>query len=824
MDHSPCDALVIPASFNPQRGHVDHAAVGDWLSQSAVPALQALLTSQSSGEETAVAAAKFVPLCGTAATGEQRWLFTRNFMQTESWCTPLTTELATRVLGRVVDAHEEGGAGLHLVQRILAGYIKPLLEKREHGGRVDSETGRARRGSGAHPSWLAADEDGTAAEQHAADPRLGAWNVFGWCIAQVGQYATHDTSVWEQAWALIVPGIMALLDAPSARAKLYGTRLALRLLDNDARAIPATLLQRTGVGALFEDALSRAMYHMTDADVGAALLHASILAQRSLASSLYGGDAERVFAARSRIFSEGVLGALSYCSPASSSTQALLAPSHTAVPTLSSARLQQTLAGVANVAALPLLTDLGAGSVRFWNATMDWHVGWLSNAFSASTKPFPVRAANTPLTELVGRAEDALRDGHALEEADRAPEEQWYAAAHVLLESLCASTAVVLVMARAADTAAQGPSILPARVPGLHAWGTRVLAAAAKCWLRLDDLVPFSQNASSPSDPLQAHSADLARALTAMCDALYHADPALKTVCRVSQRTDRSGPPSSWKQIRGLRRSSQSHSDALLAHMRSTSVRVRQRSGFFPPGRTHVIVRVHFGRATVRRVSATMPEEASRDARNARRGAQRGSERGRGRGRGGHGGALAKSPAITPEGEPALEESADAVSRGAEATTAKRAFAGSEPTDPTSEERESEADAEVCFICADPIKLYAVPPCNHRICHICSVRLRAMWKKQECTFCKDDAKQVIFSSNGQRAYGDFTPDELPVKDAKLSVLFERQEDLDETLALLRFNCPHTRCDAIRSSWSELKLHVKKDHSRMLWYACSVRWY
>lgn len=47
-----------------------------------------------------------------------------------------------------------------------------------------------------------------------------------------------------------------------------------------------------------------------------------------------------------------------------------------------------------------------------------------------------------------------------------------------------------------------------------------------------------------------------------------------------------------------------------------------------------------------------------------------------------------------------------------------------------------EDDADVCWICAEPVKYYAVPECNHRTCHVCALRLRALYKKMDCTFCK----------------------------------------------------------------------------------------
>lgn len=45
-------------------------------------------------------------------------------------------------------------------------------------------------------------------------------------------------------------------------------------------------------------------------------------------------------------------------------------------------------------------------------------------------------------------------------------------------------------------------------------------------------------------------------------------------------------------------------------------------------------------------------------------------------------------------------------------------------------------DTDVCWICAEPVKYYGLPECNHRTCHVCALRLRALYKKMDCTFCK----------------------------------------------------------------------------------------
>lgn len=52
------------------------------------------------------------------------------------------------------------------------------------------------------------------------------------------------------------------------------------------------------------------------------------------------------------------------------------------------------------------------------------------------------------------------------------------------------------------------------------------------------------------------------------------------------------------------------------------------------------------------------------------------------------------------------------------------------------QEESVEDDVEVCFICASPIDHIAIAPCNHQTCHICSLRLRALYKTRACAHCR----------------------------------------------------------------------------------------
>ncbi|KAJ6462496.1 hypothetical protein C8R45DRAFT_911970 [Mycena sanguinolenta] len=128
-------------------------------------------------------------------------------------------------------------------------------------------------------------------------------------------------------------------------------------------------------------------------------------------------------------------------------------------------------------------------------------------------------------------------------------------------------------------------------------------------------------------------------------------------------------------------------------------------------------------------------------------------------------------------------------------------------------------DVAICWICAEPVKYYACSECNHRTCHVCSLRLRALYKKKDCTFCKTPQPSMVFTPSPDALFESFDIDKMPYKDAKLAIYFETQEMMEETLLLLRFNCPDTECDYIGNSWSDLKLHVRATHGRLMCDLC-----
>ncbi|THU81414.1 hypothetical protein K435DRAFT_972354 [Dendrothele bispora CBS 962.96] len=198
-----------------------------------------------------------------------------------------------------------------------------------------------------------------------------------------------------------------------------------------------------------------------------------------------------------------------------------------------------------------------------------------------------------------------------------------------------------------------------------------------------------------------------------------------------------------------------------------------------------------------------MPTAVQTQTKPSNRGRGRGGNRGKGRGRGGNREGVGHSE--TKGKERVVEPVVEAVD-----TNEKAVEENKEP---------AEDDVDTCFICAEPVKYYSVSQCNHRTCQVCALRLRALYKKMECTFCKEPQSTVVFTTSADQPFASYDLDTMAFKDARLSIAFETQEMMEETLILLRFNCPDSDCDYIAKGWQDLKLHVRATHNKLMCDIC-----
>ena len=76
---------------------------------------------------------------------------------------------------------------------------------------------------------------------------------------------------------------------------------------------------------------------------------------------------------------------------------------------------------------------------------------------------------------------------------------------------------------------------------------------------------------------------------------------------------------------------------------------------------------------------------------------------------------------------------------------------------------------------------------------------------------------MIFTTSEDAPFLSFTDESIPYQDNRLSISFETEEMMQESLILLRFNCPDSDCDFIAKGWADLKLHVRATHNKLMWY-------
>ncbi|KAL1975465.1 hypothetical protein VTN31DRAFT_3857 [Thermomyces dupontii] len=129
-------------------------------------------------------------------------------------------------------------------------------------------------------------------------------------------------------------------------------------------------------------------------------------------------------------------------------------------------------------------------------------------------------------------------------------------------------------------------------------------------------------------------------------------------------------------------------------------------------------------------------------------------------------------------------------------------------------------DGDVCFICASKVEHIAVAPCNHRTCHICMLRLRALYKTKTCAHCRTESDFVIFTDDPVKRFEEFTDSEIAQTDENLGIKYEKNEIFEDTVILLRYNCPDKNCDVACLGWPDLHRHVKSKHGKVMCDLCT----
>lgn len=211
---------------------------------------------------------------------------------------------------------------------------------------------------------------------------------------------------------------------------------------------------------------------------------------------------------------------------------------------------------------------------------------------------------------------------------------------------------------------------------------------------------------------------------------------------------------------------------------------------------------------------------------------QRRGGRGRGRGRGGHPGAEHTHEQSNARGRGrgggqsrgrgGAQKDGSAHGKGKAPVAGKADDAQAIPAISKAglQSEDEDPDAEVCFICASTVQHTAVAPCNHRTCHICSIRMRALYKTRACAHCRTESSHVILMDSPEKNYEDFAETVFFKSDDNLGIHFENQGSFDDTRLLLQYNCPDSECDVACLGWPDLHRHVKTAHGKVMCDLCT----
>jgi len=202
-------------------------------------------------------------------------------------------------------------------------------------------------------------------------------------------------------------------------------------------------------------------------------------------------------------------------------------------------------------------------------------------------------------------------------------------------------------------------------------------------------------------------------------------------------------------------------------------------------------------------------KETGDNAANAREGVDGGGGRGRGKGRGRGGRGRGNRDRAPSQGQsPAQPQpTQQPVATG---VSVKGAQNGEGEDD----------DSDMCFICASNIDHHSVAPCNHRTCHVCALRMRALYKTKACAHCRTEAPTVIFTDDPEKRFEDYKTDEFFRNDGNMGICYEKQEIFEDTVVLLRYNCPDPDCDEACLGWPDLHRHVRTKHQKVMCDLCT----
>nr|CAG8448493.1 15575_t:CDS:2 [Entrophospora candida] len=121
---------------------------------------------------------------------------------------------------------------------------------------------------------------------------------------------------------------------------------------------------------------------------------------------------------------------------------------------------------------------------------------------------------------------------------------------------------------------------------------------------------------------------------------------------------------------------------------------------------------------------------------------------------------------------------------------------------------------QCCIADEEKIGIYATSQCNHRICYVCCLRSRFLFKSFNCAYCRTYQHQVFFTRNPKKSFNS-QHKQLFFKLPNLDIFCEDKSIYEKSMEFIRLKCPKDdcrfQCNNNENGLFELLNHVRKVH-------------
>ncbi|KAG5360796.1 E3 ubiquitin-protein ligase HEL2 [Yarrowia sp. B02] len=142
-----------------------------------------------------------------------------------------------------------------------------------------------------------------------------------------------------------------------------------------------------------------------------------------------------------------------------------------------------------------------------------------------------------------------------------------------------------------------------------------------------------------------------------------------------------------------------------------------------------------------------------------------------------------------------------------------------EEEDEEETKEEEDDDADICHICAEKVKFYAITQCNNVMCHKCPLRREALFGSRKCEFCRSEHDYVIIASTADKRFEEYSVLDLKASADEFHMKFESEAIKNDSLLLLQHKCPI--CKTQLNNAQHFKDHVRDSHHKQVCHLCFV---